>query len=453
MPTLSFSEEELSCLDDYSQAPPTVRDQLPWRACMESYVHPAVVDKALVRKNIITTIEPVIKTHEATRWLFPRPDWSLVNSLDRLPWDLTSSTSVNFAEKLVRLLMQVGNIGNNIEFQSLLDYRKLGWTEPLELARCCLERLILEVPPLYFVLWHKSYSQLVSYWVAEWMRDLEKDINSAKLDYVTLVDILYGKPGELDGSLALARMLENWPEATLLPPAQLLTELWRRILLSRDPVVGKRFESYFKSSSQFKIHRLLDQFQKFENRGLAKYIQQLDSTAAPPVRVGLGDADNVLDVINTLMVTVRGHFGKEPADKFQLRPEDSKDKPDIFHEEVDPKDAPAPVAALQKALVDAGTPARIVKFSQCWCGHCKTGPASATAAAPKSPATPPPKKEEQKPVRHTSPSSSSSSSPVIPVTGLQASSSSSSSSSSEEPDLEELTASAIQIAKEVAKKE
>lgn len=458
--TLSFSEEELSCLDDYSQSPPSIRAQLAWRSCMENYVHPNVVAKALVTKNIIATIEPTIKTHEATRWLFPHPDWSLVDCLDRLPWNFPAFASVAFADRLVRLLLQVGNIGNNLEFQPLLDYNMLEWNDPLELACDCVQQLSLELPPLYFVMWHKRYNQLSPDWVGDWMRDLEKAINTSQLDYSTLVDILYGKPGVLEDSFAHAKMLEDWPDATLLPPAQLLTELWRRVLLSRDPIVGRRLEGYLAFVSQFKIHRFVNQLQRFQNREFEKYIRQLDRSVAPPVRVGLVDTVNVLDVINTIMETVRDPSGKEPADKFHLRPENSKNEPDIFHEEVDPKDAPAPIAALQKALADAGTPARIVKYSQCWCGNCKWSTPAATPAAatatPKSPAAPIPKKEEQKPVRHSSSSSSSSSSsPVISVTGVPTSPppSSSSSSSSEEPDLEELAASAIQIAKEVAKKE
>lgn len=448
-PTLiSFSSKELRWLDDYSQAPKEVRAKLPWRTFMKSYVHPSIADADAVVDAIVETIQPTIKEHPATAWIV-RNGHTLAHSLDRLPDYREEGTedvyfwTSRLTAKIVQLIMQVGNIGNNPRFYNLLDYPALPLKNPNKLAIKCLNTLAANLPLLSFLTWHQQNNQLVEGWLSKWMTGVADVLNKLPIRIHDLVAILYSDNKNGD---PFAAMAADWPEAILLEQDALRTELWRRVLLSKGSGILRRFEQYGVSSNYFRILGQLDSLENQASHNLRKHLPG-EGRAMPNVKIAEKRQLSIRELLHAAAAEAQAQLEKEqgkdekhktePDHRLQFIPSNLTADPDVL-EEVNPEDVPPSIAQLQKDFAKGGILAKIVKLKNCPCARCKAQ-ASAGSANP----NPPKAKDEPTPLpKRTSASTSVSE---------DDSSSSSSSSSSEEPGLADLTASAIAVAKEQTK--
>jgi hypothetical protein len=457
---ISFSSEELRWLDDFSQAPKEVRNKLPWRTYMRMYVLESVTDKDSVVDAIVQVIQTTIKEHPATAWIV-RNGHTLAHSLDRLPvcgvfssgYSDESFWTDRVACRIVRLIMQVGNIGNNPAFHNLLDYRVLTWKNPSKLAVKCLNILATNLPVLSFLTWHQPIIQLADSWLNQWMEGVTSLINKMPIRIYDLIAILYST-GKGTGD-SFAEMAAEWPEAALLEQDTLRTELWRRILLSKKPAVLGRFETYCVSQNCFRILAHIDTLKSQAARNLRMHIPSSGQTL-PNVRITKNRPLSIQELLRAAAAEAQAELDKRggaseekkadsdekkwsnPDHRFQFIPSNLTADPDAL-EEISPEDAPPQYARLQKDFAEGGITVKLVKLKTCPCLSCRAKTTSQSPTGPTKPEAPKAKDEPASLLKHTSSSTSVSED------------TSSSSSSSEEPGLADLAASAIAVAEEQAK--
>lgn len=443
---ISFSSQELCWLDDFSQAPKEVRAKLAWRVYMRMYVHDSVTDKDAVVDAIIQVIQTTIKEHPATAWIV-RNGHTLAHSLDRLP-DSGASDGFTWtdqlANRIVKLIIQVGNIGNNPAFHNSLDYRVLTWKNPSKLAIKCLNALATNLPLLSFLNWHQPNNQLADGWLNKWMDGVANVLNKLPIRIYDLVAILYTTCNE-NGD-AFATMTVEWPEAVLLEQDALHAELWRRVLLSKNPAILERFEAYGPSQSYFRISFQMDTLKNQASHNLRKHLPSAKQTL-PSVRITGKRQLSIRELLHAAAAEAQAHLEKkgegdekkkpEPDHRFQFIPPNIIAGSDVF-EEIKPEDAPPQYAQMQKDFAEGGINVKLVKFKNCPCVGCR---AKSTPPSPAGSTKPEASKAKDDPaslLKHTTSSSSSVSEDE--------------STFSEEPDLDDLTASAIAAAAELAKK-
>lgn len=443
---ISFSSQELCWLDDFSQAPKEVHAKLAWRVYMRMYVRDSVADKDAVVDAIIQTIQTTIKEHPATAWIV-RNGHTLAHSLDRLP-DSGASDGFTWtdqlANRIVELIMQVGNIGNNPAFHNLLDYRALTWKNPSKLAIKCLNDLATNLPLLYFLTWHHPNNHLADGLLNKWTDGVANVINKLPIRINDLVAILYitdNKNGD-----AFATMTTEWPEAVLLDQDALHAELWRRVLLSKNPAILERFEAYGPSQSYFRISFQMETLKTQASHNLRKHLPSAKQTL-PGIRITEKRQLSIRELLHAAAAEAQAHLEKkgegdekkkpEPDHRFQFIPPNIIAGSDVL-EEFKPEDIPPQYAQLQKDLAEGGINVRLVKFKNCPCVGCraKSTPPPPTGSA--NPEASKAKDEPASPLKHTTSSSSSVSEDE--------------STFSEEPDLDALAASVIAVATEQAKK-
>lgn len=442
---ISFSSQELCLLDDPSQAPKEVRAKLAWRVYMRMYVRDSVTDKDTVVDAIIRVIQPTIKEHPATAWIV-RNGHTLAHSLDRLP-DSGASDGFTWtdqlANRIVKLIMQVGNIGNNPAFHNLLDYRVLTWGDPSKLAVKCLNDLATNLPLLYFLTWHHPTNRLTDGWLDKWTDEVANVINKLPIHICDLVAILYitdNKNGD-----AFATMTTEWPEAVLLGQDALYAELWRRVLLSKNPAILERFETYGPSQSYFRISFQMETLKTQASHYLRKHLPSAKQPL-PGIRITEKRQLSIRELLHAAAAEAQAHLEKkggdekkkpEPDHRFQFIPPNIIAGSDVF-EEIKPEDAPPQYAQMQKDFAEGGINVKLVKFKNCPCVGCRaksTPPSSTGSTKPEAPKA---KDEPASLLKRTTSSSSSVSEDE--------------STFSEEPDLDDLAASAIAVATELAKK-